>query len=79
MSQLESLADRAVDTLAAVRAMCEGVSNEHPERQTIRDLKQIAENLIEEALRQARHLTFIAQSLSSDMRKNEAAQAKKED
>lgn len=75
----ESLADRAVTTLAAVRVMCDKVEIEHPERQAIRGLKQIAENLLDEAFRQAGNLAHIAESLSDDMRKAEAAQAKGED
>lgn len=81
MSQTESLADKAVDTIAAVRLMCEGVSNDHPERYAIRALKHSAEAILETALRQARELTFLAENLSRDMRRweTEAAQAKKED
>ena len=81
MSQLESLADRAVDTLAAVRTMCDGVDNSHPERHTIRALKSAAEDILAAALRQARGLAYTAETLRSDMRRveAEAAQAKKED
>ena len=81
MSQTESLADKAVYTIAAVRLMCEGVSNDHPERHTLRAIKHSAETILETALRQARELTFLAEHLSRDMRRweAEAAQAKKED
>lgn len=80
MSQLESLADRAVDTLAAVSTMCDGVDNSHPERHTIRALKSAAEDILAAALRQARGLAYTAETLRNDMRRieAEAARAKKD-
>lgn len=74
MTQL-SLADKAVDAIAAVRAMGEGLGMEHPERHAVRDLKRAAEAILETALHQARGLAYTAEGLSTDMRKEEAARA----
>lgn len=41
-NESKSLADRAVETLAAVRAMDTGVALEHPERHAVRELKATA-------------------------------------
>ena len=41
MSQQQSLADAFVETLAAVRAMDNGIDMTHRERHVIRDLKRI--------------------------------------
>lgn len=49
-NEQRSLADRAVETLAAVRAMDDGVSMEHPERHTVRELKATAEQIREHTL-----------------------------
>ena len=70
-----SLADRAVDAIAAVRAMGEGLGMDHPERHAVRDLKRAAEAILETALHQARGLAYTAEGLSTDMRKEEAARA----
>lgn len=59
----QSLADMAVETLAAVRAMDNGVALTHPERHVIRDLKRDAEALIADALRRARSLAYTAESI----------------
>lgn len=56
----QSLADMAVETLAAVRAMDNGIDLSHPERHVIRDLKRNAETMIADALRRARDLAFTA-------------------
>jgi hypothetical protein len=59
----KSLADRAVETLVAVRAMDAGVALEHPERHAVRELKSTAEAIIEQALRQAARLAESAHDL----------------
>ena len=59
----QSLADTFVDTLAAVRAMDNGIDLTHPERHVIRDLKRNAETLIADALRRARDLAYTAESI----------------
>ena len=71
----QSLADRAVEALAAVRAMDAGVELTHPERHAVRDLKRAAEAILDTALRQAYMLTHAAQNLSEDMRKKEKESA----
>lgn len=63
MSQQQSLADAAVETLAAVRAMDNGIDLSHPERHVIRDLKRNAEALIGDALRRARELAYAADAI----------------
>lgn len=62
-----SLADNAVDTIAAVRAMGDGLPAEAPERHTVRSLKRIAEDILTTAMRQARDLAYQAEYLSKDM------------
>ena len=76
MANNESLADQAVDTIAAIRKMTEGVDNEHPERHAIREMKRVAESIIGGALTQARALADTAERLQEDMRKQEALRAK---
>lgn len=49
----QSLADLAVETLAAVATIDEGVTIDHPERHVVRDLKREAEALISNAMRSA--------------------------
>lgn len=71
----QSLADKAVDAIAAVRAMGEGLGMDHPERHAVRDLKRAAEAILETALHQARGLAYTAEGLSTDMRKLETARA----
>ena len=63
MGESRSLADTFVETLAAVRAMDNGIGLEHPERYVIRDLKRNAEALIADALRRARELAYTAKSI----------------
>lgn len=67
MSDARSLADAAVETLAAIRAMDDGMTLDHPERHVIRDLKRTAESIVADALRQAQGLTFTAAGLRSLM------------
>ena len=58
-----SLADAFVETLAAVRAMDNGIDLTHRERHVIRDLKRNAETLIADALRRARDMADVADSI----------------
>ena len=58
-----SLADAFVETLAAVRAMDNGIDLTHRERHVIRDLKRNAETLIADALRRARDMVYVADSI----------------
>lgn len=68
MSEARSLADAAVETLAAIRAMDAGMTLDHPERHVIRDLKRNAESIVAAALRQAQDLTFTAAGLRDLMK-----------
>lgn len=72
-----SLADSAVDAIAAVRAMGADMPADAPERHTVRNLKRMAEEIIGNALRHARDLAYQAESLSKDMRDAEHATAQK--
>jgi hypothetical protein len=63
MTQHESLADAAVAALAAVSAMTEGVTNDHPERHVIRQLKHHAENDLAAAFRRARAVAYLVDDL----------------
>lgn len=68
-----SLADCAVYAIAAVRAMGADMPPDAPERHTVRNLKRVAEDIISNALRQARDIAYTAEALSDDMRKAERA------
>jgi dUTPase len=70
-----SLADQAVETLAAVSSIDRDVTNDHPERFVIRSMKRIAQDIIANALRQAMDLAYQADSLKTDMRKSEQEKA----
>lgn len=70
MSERQSLADQAVQTLAAVSRIGEGMSNESPERHTIRSMKRIAEQAIESGLRIAMDLSYQAENLVKDLKKD---------
>jgi len=63
MSETKSLADMAVETLAAVKDMDKGLENENAERHTVRALKQTAELLISGVLLQTRELAYAAEDL----------------
>lgn len=63
MGEPQSLADTFVETIAAVRAMDNGIDLTHPERHVIRDLKRDAEALIANALRSARSLAYTAEAI----------------
>ncbi len=74
MSQNQSLADQAVDTISAIRNLDTGANMAHPERHAVREMKRVASEIVSNALRQAEALVNSAQSLQQDMRKHEAAQ-----
>ncbi|MFY9480248.1 MAG: hypothetical protein WAQ08_21650 [Aquabacterium sp.] len=75
MSQHQSLADQAVETLAAVSAMTDALTNDHPERHAVRSLKPIAQDIISNALRQARDLAYQAEEMQREQRRVEASLA----
>lgn len=66
MSAQPSLADMAVQTLAAVASMDAEVTNEHPYRHQVRTLKRVAEALIGNALRSANELAYIAKDIQRE-------------
>jgi hypothetical protein len=63
MAEQMSLADQAVETLAMVRAMTANMDNDRPERHQVRQLKRLAEAAIQEGLRRAQELAYLAQDL----------------
>lgn len=63
MSEFKTLADQAVETLAAIRAMDEGLTLEHPERHVIRGMKRSVEQMVSSALTAALELTWQAKAL----------------
>ena len=67
MSQ-PSLSDSAVDALAAVRAMDAAITNAHPQRHAVRNLKRMAEATLTEAFRRAHDLAWQARDLESLVR-----------
>ncbi|KOC21160.1 hypothetical protein GL58_10730 [Comamonas testosteroni] len=73
MSQNQSLADQAVDTIAAIRNLDTGSNMDHPERHAVREMKRVASEIVTNALRQAQALVYSAESLQKDMRKHERA------
>lgn len=63
MATQTSLADLAVETLAAVVEMGNEVDNQCPERHAIRSLKRVAEEAITSGLRLALELSWQAKQL----------------
>jgi hypothetical protein len=63
MTDRSSLADRAIDALAAVSRMDAEVTNEHDERHHVRTLKRLAEEALSEAFRHARQLAYLAEDV----------------
>lgn len=71
MAENMSLADQAVQALAMVKAMDEGLEIEHPERHAIRSMKRVAQQVIEAGMRSAIDLAWQAQDLRELARKIE--------
>lgn len=63
MTQTNSLADLAVDTIAAVKAMDEGIELGQPECGVVLSLQRQAEQILTSAFRQAVDLTYSARSV----------------
>ena len=63
MADQQRIADAFVETLAAMRAMDNGIDLSHPERHVIRDLKRNAETLIADALRRSQEMAYVADSI----------------
>ncbi len=68
MAETMSLADQAVQALAMVRAMDEGLDMEHPERHAVRNLKRLAEQTIAAAMRTAIDMAWQAKDLRDMVR-----------
>lgn len=66
MSQTSSLADCAVDALSGVRSIGETMDTEHPMRHAVRQMKRTAEQILFDAFRQARDLSYQAERLIRD-------------
>jgi len=73
MSDRKSLADDAVDALAAVGRMDFNVTNEHDERHLVRNLKRMAEQALEQGFRHARELAWLAEDTRREADKARAA------
>ena len=73
MAENMSLADQAVQALAMVKAMDEGVDNEHPERHMVRSMKRVAQRSLEAAFRNAIDVAWMAKDLQETARKLEAS------
>jgi hypothetical protein len=63
MAENMSLADQAVQALAMVKAMDEGLTNDDPHRHIVRSMKRIAEQNIAAALRGAIDLAWLAKDV----------------
>ena len=73
MAENMSLADQAVQALAMVKAIDEGVDNDHPERHVVRSMKRVAEQALSAAFRNAIDVAWMAKDLQETARKLEAA------
>ena len=73
MAENMSLADQAVQALAMVKAMDEGIDLQHPERYAIRNMQRVAQQVIEAGLRSAIDLAWQAQDLRKLARDVEAS------
>lgn len=71
MSQQQSIADRAVFALGAVQRMGESLGPEDVERHIVRNLKRMAEKSIENGLSIALELSYQAEQLSKDLKKEQ--------
>lgn len=78
MADRTSLADAAVDALAAVARMDWNVANEHDERHHIRSLKRLAETSLTDAFRQARELAWLAEDMHKEGERRRADAVKEQ-
>lgn len=60
MAENMSLADRAVEAVAAVKTMADGLDMENPERRNVRELKHIAEKVLADAFDTVMRLSWQA-------------------
>jgi len=79
MAEVTTLADRAIDALARVKAMGDGLDMQHPERHQVRQLQRLAEKLLTDAFIaadnlawQASDLRILAREIESDCKPDNA-------
>ncbi|RZJ07662.1 MAG: hypothetical protein EOP39_15775 [Rubrivivax sp.] len=63
MSQQESLADHAVRVLAKLATMNDDVTNDDADRHALRNIKRIATQHLDAALREAEELMYLAEGV----------------
>lgn len=73
MAENLGLADQAVQALAMVKAMDDGLEMGHPERHAIRSMQRVAQQVISAGLRSAIDLAWQANDLRKLAREIEAA------
>lgn len=72
MAEVATLADRAIDALAKVKAMGDGLELHHPERHQVRQLQRLAESLLTDAFIAADSLAWQASDLRTLAREIES-------
>ena len=72
MAEVATLADRAIDALAKVKAMGDGLELSHPERHQVRQLQRLAERLLTDAFIAADNLAWQASDLRTLAREIES-------
>ena len=65
---MNSINDRAIEAMAAVSQIGNGLTNESPERHIIRSLKRTAEQILSDAFIRATDLSFQAMNVSNTFR-----------
>ena len=65
---MNSINDRAIEAMAAVSQIGNGLTNESPERHIIRNLKRTAEQILSDAFIRATDLSFQAVNVSNTFR-----------
>jgi hypothetical protein len=74
MSGQRSIADMAVDTLAAIQRMDKDIGLDNPERHAIREMKRAAELAVTEGLRVAMAIVHAADSVRAAVEEVQEAQ-----
>ena len=65
---MNSINDRAIEAMAAVSQIGNGLTNESPERHIIRNLKRTAEQILSDAFIRATDLSFQAMNVNNTFR-----------
>lgn len=68
----ESLADRAVTTLAAVKSLGDQLPDDHPMRHSVREMKYLAQSILSSSIDEAQRLVFAASRIVNDYDKAQA-------